>query len=216
MTVLALLLYVVGLLLAFGWRALAQWRATGDAGFRGISDRPGSPGWWGGVLFAVALVLGGAAPVLALTGAVTPWERLSHPAAGVAGLVTAVAGLLALLAAQRAMGASWRVGVDPAERTALVTAGLFARVRNPIYTAMVVFAAGTALMVPSAVAALAVAALVTAVSVHVRYVEEPYLRAVHGDAYDRYAAASGRFLPRLRPRRRSRPGGRQRPPRTSA
>jgi protein-S-isoprenylcysteine O-methyltransferase Ste14 len=207
MAVLALLLYVVGLLLAFGWRALAQRRATGDAGFRGISDRPGSPGWWGGVLFAVALVLSGAVP---------PWERLSHPAAGVAGLVTAVAGLLALLAAQRAMGASWRVGVDPAERTALVTAGLFARVRNPIYTAMVVFAAGTALMVPSAVAALAVAALVTAVSVHVRYVEEPYLRAVHGDAYDRYAAASGRFLPRLRPRRRSRPGGRQRPPRTSA
>ena len=44
MAVLSLLLYLLGLLLAFGLRALTQWRATGDAGFRGISDPPGSPG----------------------------------------------------------------------------------------------------------------------------------------------------------------------------
>jgi hypothetical protein len=38
----ALLLYVGGLVLAFGWRALALRRATGDAGFRDVSGRPGS------------------------------------------------------------------------------------------------------------------------------------------------------------------------------
>jgi protein-S-isoprenylcysteine O-methyltransferase Ste14 len=34
------------------------------------------------------------------------------------------------------MGASWRIGVDPSERTDLVTGGAFALVRNPIFSAM--------------------------------------------------------------------------------
>ena len=38
-------------------------------------------------------------------------------------------------------------------------------------------------------------ALVAAVQLQVRVVEEPYLRAVHGAAYDAYAARAGRFLP---------------------
>jgi protein-S-isoprenylcysteine O-methyltransferase Ste14 len=33
-------------------------------------------------------------------------------------------------------GASWRIGVDPDERTTLVTSGPFAIARNPIFTAM--------------------------------------------------------------------------------
>ena len=39
------------------------------------------------------------------------------------------------------------------------------------------------------------AAVVTAQQIQVRLVEEPYLRRVHGDAYRRYAASTGRFLP---------------------
>jgi protein-S-isoprenylcysteine O-methyltransferase Ste14 len=33
--------------------------------------------------------------------------------------------------------------------------------------------------------------------VQVRLVEEPYLRRVHGCAYETYAARTGRFLPRI-------------------
>ncbi len=65
---LALVVYVVGLLLAFGLRTWMHWRATGTTGFRGISGRRGVGGLVGGVLFPVALVLGLVAPVLALTG----------------------------------------------------------------------------------------------------------------------------------------------------
>lgn len=122
----ALAVYLVGLATAFGWRTVALWRATGNTGYRGISGRPGSLHWWGGVLFAVALALGVAAPVLALAGVTRGPEELRHPVAAGAGLVVAVAGVLVTLAAQRDMGASWRIGVDPAERTALVTGGLFA------------------------------------------------------------------------------------------
>jgi protein-S-isoprenylcysteine O-methyltransferase Ste14 len=189
----ALLVYLVGVAAAFGWQTLAHWRATGSTGYRGIAGRPGSLHWWGGVLFAAALVLAAAAPILALAGVSAPawWQ----PGLAVAGLVVALAGIGLTLAAQRQMGASWRIGVDPGERTALVTTGLFARVRNPIFTGMLAVTAGLAAMVPTAVSLLAVGCLLAAAQIQVRAVEEPYLIATHGAGYRRYAARAGRFLP---------------------
>jgi protein-S-isoprenylcysteine O-methyltransferase Ste14 len=109
--------------------------------------------------------------------------------------VLALGGFAATLAAQTGMGESWRIGVDPGERTDLVTTGVFSHVRNPIFTAMVVAQLGVVLMVPTWVGVVALVALVVAVQLQVRAVEEPYLRAVHGDAYDAYRATTGRFLP---------------------
>jgi hypothetical protein len=83
----------------------------------------------------------------------------------------------------RPRGAVWpggRIGVDPAERTSLVTTGVFAHVRNPVFTAMVLARLGVVLMVPTWVSAAALSTLVAAVQLQVRQVEEPYLRAVHG------------------------------------
>ncbi|MGI5488606.1 methyltransferase family protein [Microtetraspora malaysiensis] len=93
------------------------------------------------------------------------------------------------------MGASWRVGVDASEQTALVTSGAFARVRNPIFTAMITALAGLPLMVPTWVSLAAVAVLVAAVEIQVRAVEEPYLARIHGRAYAEYGVRTGRFLP---------------------
>ncbi|MFE7277216.1 methyltransferase [Streptomyces sp. NPDC057623] len=73
--------------------------------------------------------------------------------------------------------------------------GPFARVRNPIFTAMAVTGLGITLMVPNVLAVAALAALIIAVELQVRVVEEPYLRAVHGAAYTAYAATAGRFVP---------------------
>ncbi|MCT7350596.1 methyltransferase [Streptomyces coelicoflavus] len=81
------------------------------------------------------------------------------------------------------MGASWRVGVNTDERTTLVTGGLFAHARNPVFTAMAITALGLALMVPNWVSLLALACLITAIQLQVRVVEEPYLKAMHGPAY---------------------------------
>jgi protein-S-isoprenylcysteine O-methyltransferase Ste14 len=193
---LALVLYVAALALAFGWRTFAQWRRTGDTGLRLDAGRPGTLRWWAKVLFLLALVLGFAGPIAALAGA-PPLPGFDHRAVQTAGLVLAVAGVAATLAAQLAMGTSWRIGVDPAERTALVTGGPFALARNPIFTAMVATSLGLALMVPNLAAGAALLVLVVAVQLQVRAVEEPYLVAAHGDAYRRYAARVGRFLPLL-------------------
>jgi protein-S-isoprenylcysteine O-methyltransferase Ste14 len=194
-----LLVYVVGLGLAFGLRSWMQWRATGSSGFRGISGRPGSLSWWGGVLFVVALVLGLAAPVLALVGVPGLLPVLDQPAAGViapVGFVLAVGAVVMTLVAQSTMSSSWRIGVDAAERTDLVQTGLFARVRNPVFTAMIAVDVGVTLMVPTVVAVAALVCLVAAVQIQVRVIEEPYLQRVHGEAYSAYQARTGRFLPR--------------------
>lgn len=93
------------------------------------------------------------------------------------------------------MGTSWRVGVDPGERTALVTDGLFAHVRNPVFTAMATASLGLTLIVPNWVSLTALAALVIAIQLQVRVVEEPYLTAVHDPDYAGYTTRTGRFLP---------------------
>ena len=112
-----------------------------------------------------------------------------------AGLALFVIGLAATLAAQVAMGSSWRIGVDESERTELVTSGPFALVRNPIFAAMLPTSLGLVLMVPSVVALAGLAALFVALELQVRVVEEPYLRRAHGAAYEAYAARVGRFVP---------------------
>jgi len=188
----ALVLYLLGLALAFGVRTLAAWRRTGDTGFRRPDTTAFTAPWWGSVLFAGALALGLAAPVAALFDPATAAPPRS---AGVVGLALMLLGLALVLVSQAAMGASWRIGVDENERTELVTRGIFALVRNPVFTGMGVLLAGQVLAVPSAVSAAALAAFVAAVQVQVRAIEEPYLVRTHGAAYTGYAARTGRFLP---------------------
>src|SRR5687768_12288535 len=122
---LVLVLDVVFLVVCFGWRSWVHRRRTGSAGFRGAAGGVGSAGWWGGALFVVALACSGLAPALALLD-VTP-ALLPLPAGPslVAGLLLALSGFAVTTWAQGAMGASWRIGVDPAERTALVAQGPF-------------------------------------------------------------------------------------------
>ncbi|WP_223830331.1 methyltransferase family protein [Nocardiopsis quinghaiensis] len=192
----ALSLYLLGLLLAFGLRSLLSWLRTGDTGFR----RPGTdrltPAWWGAVLFVVAVLLGPVAPAAVLAGA--PFAPLAAPVpVGWGGIVLMVVGLVLVLASQAAMGASWRVGVDPDERTGLVTGGVFALVRNPVFTAMGLLLAGLVAAVPAVPSAAALAVFAVAVQTQVRAVEEPHLLRTHGRVYEDYAARTGRFLPGL-------------------
>lgn len=190
----AIVLEVVFLTLAFGWRSWIQWRRTGSTGF--IRPRPdatpaelaGSGG------FVLALVLLVAAPIADLAG-MGRIDMLDTSWAAAAGVALGALGIVLTLVAQLAMGDSWRIGVDPAEHTALVTNGVFRRVRNPIYTAMLIAAIGLVLLVPNLVGVAALVVLVVALEIQVRLVEEPYLRARHGPAYEDYRATAGRFLP---------------------
>ena len=190
----ALGLYVLGLVMTFGLRTWAHRRATGSSGFRGPSGGPGTASWWGGLLFAAALVLTPVGLVLAVTGTA---RSADVPAAlRWTGLVVAVTGFAIVLMAQSGMGTSWRIGVAATERTALVIGGLFALTRNPVFTGMSLALGGLVVMTPTVLTLAGLACLVLAVELQVRVVEEPYLLATHGDAYATYAARVGRFIPR--------------------
>ena len=195
MAVAALALYLLWAVLAFGWRTLVQVRRTGDSGLR-LHAEPGTVQWWAKLGFVGALAAGLAAPIAALAG-LDDLAALDSDTLQIAGAVVALLGIAATVGAQLAMGASWRIGVDANEHTALVTTGVFGLVRNPIFTAMLITALGLTLMVPNVVAVIGLTTLVAALQVQVRLVEEPYLTATHGGAYRAYTATVGRFLPHI-------------------
>jgi protein-S-isoprenylcysteine O-methyltransferase Ste14 len=193
--VVALALLAVFGLLGFAWRAWLQHRRTGSTGFRGISGRIGSVEWVAGVGFVIALVVAVVGPLLQLYGVITPLPGLQANGIQIAGIAFALLGIVLTVWAQLDMGDSWRVGVDESETTALVHTGMFGRVRNPIYTAMLTFNFGIALVTPNVMAIAWLILAVTALQLQVRRVEEPYLRDKHGAAYRGYTARVGRFIP---------------------
>ncbi|MBA0047622.1 isoprenylcysteine carboxylmethyltransferase family protein [Mycobacteroides sp. LB1] len=195
MAMAALVLYLVFIAAGLGWKSYRQWRATGSTGFRGFHGRPGSREWLAGVGFIAAIAVALLAPILQLTENVTPLAALDNRPLQLAGIALAVLGILATIGAQQTMGESWRVGVDTRETTTLVSTGVFGWVRNPIFTAMLMFAAGAALMTPNPLALIGFALLAASIELQVRVVEEPYLLAAHGKTYRHYALRVGRFLP---------------------
>ncbi|KAA0235750.1 MAG: hypothetical protein JJLCMIEE_02079 [Acidimicrobiales bacterium] len=192
----AIVLEVAFLALAIGWRSWIQWRRTGSTGF--IRPRRGAAPLElaGAVGFVTALVLLVAVPAADLAG-LTRIEVLDGWWSAGAGVVLGLTGIVLTLVAQLTLGDSWRIGVDPDARTELVTTGAFAWVRNPIFTAMLAAATGLVLLVPNAVSVAALVVLAGSLEVQVRFVEEPYLRATHGQTYIAYMASTGRFVPRI-------------------
>ena len=184
----AFVLYVAFVAVGFVWRSWVQYRRTGDAGFRGFSRNATPLERAAGVLFVAGALACLVAPLREVRMAIPDAVRAG-------GLLLMAAGFALTVAAQLQMGDSWRIGVDPVERTGLVQGGLFERVRNPIFSGMLLGSLGLVLVVPNAWSIGGLAALVVAIETQVRWVEEPYLQRTHGDAYRSYARRVGRFVP---------------------
>jgi protein-S-isoprenylcysteine O-methyltransferase Ste14 len=197
MPVVALVLFAIFAVLGFGWRSWEQRRRTGSTGFHGISGRPGSIEWIAGVGFIVSMGVAVFAPILQLLGVVSPLNLLNASWIQIVGVVIAVIGIVATVYSQLDMGDSWRIGVDKNETTTLVRTGVFGWVRNPIFTAMLTFGFGFALLTPNPLAIIGFALLTVTIELQVRVVEEPYLLTRHGAAYRDYLAGVGRFVPGL-------------------
>jgi protein-S-isoprenylcysteine O-methyltransferase Ste14 len=96
----------------------------------------------------------------------------------------------------RKMGKSWRMGIDPNERTQLVFTGPYAYVKHPIY-------ALSSLLMLTSIAAVCSPLMVMVGMLHVVLIhwearrEEKFLTVLHGPAYSDYAAKVGRFFPRI-------------------
>jgi protein-S-isoprenylcysteine O-methyltransferase Ste14 len=190
----ALGLQIAYLAVAFGARGLIHRRRTGDWGLR--FQRHDRVARLCGALFTAAVLTGTIGLILAAMSVLDPWALLDHTAVAAVGLAVFAAGAWLTFAAQAAMGTSWRIGVDPAERTELVTHGPFRNVRNPIFTGMITAATGLTLLAPNTVTVIGLALLFVAVEIQVRSVEEPYLRAAM-PPWAAYATHAGRFVPHI-------------------
>jgi protein-S-isoprenylcysteine O-methyltransferase Ste14 len=99
------------------------------------------------------------------------------------------------VAATRAMGANWSVAARMRDDHQLVTSGIFARMRHPIYAGMALFLLALALALgheAQLAAGIPLFALGTALRIRV---EEKLLRDRFGAAYDSYTARTRRFVP---------------------
>lgn len=146
-------------------------------------------------------LLFGACLIALLVWAILYW-RLDPPAIGIwsapdwvsaAGWLAVACGTAVTLAAQRQMGKSWRIGIDD-RPTELVTHGLFAVCRNPIFSGMVLTLIGAVLIAPAVCSILFSSVAILLVSVQTRF-EERHLAELHGETYIAYAREVGRFLP---------------------
>ena len=95
----------------------------------------------------------------------------------------------------REMGRSWRIGIDPEEKTQLIFSGPFRIVRHPIYTLSILLILGTLATTPTPVMLVIAIVHIACLQFEARR-EEAYLLGKHGHAYADYRKRVGRFFPR--------------------
>ncbi len=131
----------------------------------------------------------------------TTWGRFpGDRVVAVAGAILVAAGLALLLDCFARFAWSGRGTPAPIAPTeTLVVGGPYRRVRNPMYVAVLVMIFGQAMMFASLATFVYGIVIFATVHAFVLLYEEPTLRQDHGAAYDAYAAAVPRWIPRLTP-----------------
>lgn len=95
--------------------------------------------------------------------------------------------------AQSNMRESWRIGIDEENKTELVTNGLFAFSRNPIFLGIMIANAGLFLVLPNAFTLLIIALSTVSINTQIR-LEEEFLLKKFGDQYMQYQSKVNRWL----------------------
>jgi len=115
----------------------------------------------------------------------------------VAGVLCLVAGLWLFYRSHADLGTNWSVTLELREQHRLITHGVYARVRHPMYTALLLYSAGQALVLPNWVAGplyLLGMAMLFAFRIGA---EERMMLDQFGDQYAAYMARTRRLVPGL-------------------
>ena len=111
----------------------------------------------------------------------------------VLGAILIVLGFVVCILALASIGDSWRLGIDDRRPGKLVTTGIYALCRNPIYVFFDLYFIGT-FLVNGALIFLLFALFVTA-NLHYQILEEErFLTRVHGPTYLAYRTRTGRYM----------------------
>jgi protein-S-isoprenylcysteine O-methyltransferase Ste14 len=141
------------------------------------------------VLFTV-IVFSSSPSLYAYLGPITWLEDFYVRCAGTAILLAA---LVWVAAAQAQMGASWRIGIDSEHETELVSKGLFAISRNPIFFGMRTLLFGLFLVIPNALTLLAFGLGDALMQIQVR-LEEEHMSKLHSEEFEEYRRSVRRWI----------------------
>ena len=93
----------------------------------------------------------------------------------------------------RTLKNSWRIGIDTDTKTELITSGLFAFSRNPIFFGMILSLVGLFLTTPNALTVLFLTLGYVLIQIQIR-LEEEFLTKEHGQDYMNYKQKVRRFI----------------------
>ena len=109
------------------------------------------------------------------------------------GFTLCMIALVGFFATLKSFGDSFRVGIDEKHPDKLVTSGMFALSRNPIYVSFLLFFSGMFLLYPNI--PLICALVFFALAVHRQILrEEAFLKVHYGKAYEDYCRRVRRYL----------------------
>lgn len=194
--------FVAGCCLLIYWGAVVdKARRFARKARRSVNLIPGErTGKWLRVVWIPLVAAWCAQPWLALIRPpIAPWLQ---PASGFAFMLLGFAGAAVCVLATvftfvcwREMGKSWRLGIDPAEKTTLVFSGPYRYVRHPIYALSSALVLGTLAATPTPAMLVITLLHLCLLQIEARR-EEKYLLGKHGDSYADYQKQVGRFVPR--------------------
>ncbi|MEM6898024.1 MAG: protein-S-isoprenylcysteine O-methyltransferase [Pseudomonadota bacterium] len=143
-----------------------------------------------GMIFAPILVL--ATPLLDFAAYVP------LPGQVTVGFALGLVGVYVFWRSHADLGANWSAHLELQKSQTLITHGIYARMRHPMYTAIFLITASQALMLSNWIAGPV--GLVTFTLLYVTRIEaeEKMMRDAFAGAYEEYAARVPRLLPRLR------------------
>ena len=118
-----------------------------------------------------------------------------HTAPFLAGVVCVVIGLWLFYRSHADLGTNWSITLEVREEHRLVTHGVYRGVRHPMYSALVLYAAGQALVIPNWVAGPSnLLAFAVLLALRIR-AEERMMGERFGDEYAAYSARTKRLIP---------------------
>jgi protein-S-isoprenylcysteine O-methyltransferase Ste14 len=167
-----------------------------------VPEQPLERRMW--LILVPAIILWIVLPWLALTHAEPPLLALpafvraipAYAALRWAAALCVVMCLALTVKCWRRMGSDWRMAVSETQKSALITDGMFARVRHPIYALQMLLMLCSVLIVPTVPMIVVALAHLVVMNLKARN-EERHLLKLHGGRYQAYLKRTGRFFPRL-------------------